>query len=393
MINTKAMELGTKRSCIRELFEYGLKRAREVGKENVYDFSLGNPSVPAPEGVNRTLVYKLDNCESTSLHGYTPASGTPEARKAIAKDLKERFGFPVRAENVFITSGAAPAMTAVLSALFVPDGEAVIIAPFFPEYKVFVENSGLKFVVVDADTEHFQIRFDLLEKLLNKNTQTVVVNSPNNPSGTVYSKETLEQLSSLLTRKSREFGHPIYLISDEPYRELVYDGIQLPFVPSIYPDTVICYSYSKSLSLPGERIGYVLVPDSCTDADKLFPAVAGAARAMGHVCAPSLMQKMVADCAVLRPDIESYDRNRKLLYNSLTSYGYKCARPQGAFYLFVKAPGGDAQAFSDYAKTFDLLIVPGADFGCPDFFRISTCVSYEMIQKSLPIFEKIIKSF
>ena len=252
--------------------------------------------------------------------------------------------------------------------------------------------AGAAFKVVAPDVPNFQIRLEAVEEMLTPNTVGIIVNSPNNPSGTVYTEETLRQLAALLTRKSQEYGHPIYIISDEPYRELVYDGVQAPFVPLIYPNTVVCYSYSKSLSLPGERIGYIYVPGEAADGKALYAAVAGAARSMGHVCAPSLWQKVIARCAHLRPDLEAYDRNRRALYEGLTAMGYEMAKPDGAFYLFIKAPGGDANAFSERAKLQDLLVVPGDGFGCPGYFRICYCVSYDMIQKSLPVFEKLIKT-
>ena len=275
-------------------------------------------------------------------------------------------------------------------ALAVEDGEILAIAPYFPEYKPFVENAGLAFKVVPPDVPNFQIKLEAVEEMLTEHTQAIILNSPNNPSGVVYTRETLEKLAELLTRKAAEYGHPIYLVSDEPYRELAY-GVEVPFVPAIYPDTVVCYSYSKSLSLPGERIGYVYVPKAATDSAALYAAIAGAARACGHVCAPSLWQKVIAKCANLRPDLEAYDRNRRMLYEGLTAMGYEMAKPDGAFYLFIKAPGGDANAFSEKAKQKDLLLVPGDGFGCPGYFRICYCVSPEMIQKSLPVFEKLIR--
>ena len=393
MLNSVALGLGTKRSCIRELFEYGNRRSAEIGRENVYDYSLGNPSVASPAGVNQALKALIEADTGVGLHGYTSASGDKPAREAIAADLNGRYGCNLTADNFFITCGAAPALTAALGALSVPEGEIIGIAPYFPEYAVFVAHTGMRFVTVPADKGSFQIRLDKLEEAITEHTQAVIVNSPNNPSGSVYSAETLAALGALLTKKGEKYGHPIYILADEPYRELVYDGLTVPFIPQIYANTVVCYSYSKSLSLPGERVGYVCVPDEAADAKALYAAVAGAARAMGHVCAPSLMQKMIVSCAGLRPDIEAYDLNRKLLYNALTAYGYRCAKPQGAFYLFAEAPGGDAQAFSDFAKQYDLLIVPGGDFGCPDWFRASTCVSTEMIQKSLPVFERVIKEY
>ena len=385
MINQTAYNLGANRSVIRDLFEYGRSRAAIVGPENVFDFSLGNPSIPAPAEVNDTIRDLLTDTDSLSLHGYTSAVGDYATRKAIAEDLNARYNADAAPEDFFIGCGAAPELVAVLKALAVPGGEVLAIAPYFPEYKPFAENAGLIFKVVPPDVPGFQINFEALESLLTANTQALILNSPNNPSGVVYSEATLEKLGELLKRKSEELGHPIYIISDEPYRELTY-GVTAPWVPHFYPSTVICYSYSKSLSLPGERIGYVYVPKSAADAPALYAAVAGAARAAGHVCAPALWQKVIARCTHLRPDLDSYDRNRKALYEGLTALGYEMAKPDGAFYLFIKAPGGDAVAFSEKAKQKDLLIVPGDGFGCPGWFRICYCVSYEMIQKSLPVF-------
>ena len=385
MINQTAYNLGANRSVIRDLFEYGRSRAAVVGEENVFDFSLGNPSIPAPDAVNDTIRDLLADTDSLALHGYTSAVGDFATRKAIADDLNARYNAGTAPEDFFIGCGAAPELVAVLKALAVPGGEVLAIAPYFPEYKPFSEGAGLIFKVVPPDVPGFQINFDALEKLLTANTQALILNSPNNPSGVVYSEATLEKLGALLTRKSEELGHTIYIISDEPYRELTY-GCAAPWVPHFYPNTVICYSYSKSLSLPGERIGYVYVPKSAAEAPALYAAVAGAARASGHVCAPSLWQKVIARCTHLRPDLDSYDRNRKALYEGLTALGYEMAQPDGAFYLFIKAPGGDAVAFSEKAKQKDLLVVPGDGFGCPGYFRICYCVSYEMIQKSLPVF-------
>ena len=391
MINPSAYALGANRSCIRELFEYGRQRAAIVGPENVYDYSLGNPSIPAPAGVNRALYEILEDTPSLLVHGYTSATGDLECRKAISDDLNARYGVSTRPEDFFIGCGAAPELVAVFRALAVPGGEMLAVAPYFPEYKPFAEEAGLSFKVVPPDIPHFQIDFATLEAMVNEHTQAVLINSPNNPSGVVYTRKTLEKLGALLGRKAREFGHPIYLVSDEPYRELAY-GVEVPFVPAIYPDTLICYSYSKSLSLPGERIGYVYVPEGAADHNALFAAVAGAARSCGHVCAPSLMQKLIARCAHLRPDLASYDKNRKALYEGLTAMGYEMAKPDGAFYLFIKAPGGDANAFSEKAKQKDLLLVPGDGFGCPGYFRICYCVSYEMIQKSLPVFRELLET-
>lgn len=391
MVSQEMYQLGAKRSCIRELFEYGLELARKIGPENVYDYSLGNPSVPAPGQVAEQLAALADR-DPVALHSYTPASGTVEARKRVADDITARTGREIFPEDLFFTCGAAPALTAVFSALRVENSEIVAIAPCFPEYAVFVEGTGSKFVLTPPDVPDFQIPMAALEERINEHTQAVIINSPNNPSGVIYSRETLKQLAEMLTRKSREAGHPIYLISDEPYRELAYDGTEVPFVPEIYGDTILCYSYSKSLSMPGERIGYICIPSWVTDNRQLMAAVMGAARVQGHVCAPSLMQQVIARCTDLRPDVDTYDRNRKLLYQSLTEYGYRCVRPQGAFYLFAEAPGGDAQAFSQRAKERGLLLVPGDDFGCPGYFRLSTCVDYDMIRRSLPLFRELIQA-
>lgn len=392
MVSETMYALGSKRSCIRELFEYGLKQAKVVGKENVFDFSIGNPSIPAPPEVNQAFVSIVQERDSLAVHGYTTAGGSDEARAAVAADLNARYDAKIRPQNLFFTCGAAPALIAAVRALAVEGAEIMAIAPYFPEYRPFVEANGPKFVVVPADRKSFQIRLDELESRITSHTQGVIVNSPCNPSGVVYTRETLERLGEVLTRKSREYGHPIYILADEPYRELSYDGAEPPFIPNIYPNTIVCYSYSKSLSLPGERIGYVCVPDQAEDSEKVYAAVAGAARVLGHVCAPSLQQLVVAKCAAVRPDLNAYDRNRTALYEALTEYGYRCAKPTGAFYMFVQAPGGDAQAFSDRAKEKNLLVVPGGDFGCPDYFRVSTCVDYDMIQRSLPVFKELIET-
>ena len=390
MINEKTYALGANRSCIRDLFEYGCQRAAIVGRENVYDYSLGNPSIPAPEAVNETIREILADTDSLAIHGYTSAVGDLACRKAIANDLNARFNAGVGPENLFIGCGAAPELTAVFSALAIPGGEILAIAPYFPEYKPFAESAGLRFKVVPPDVPGFQIDLAAVESMLSPNTQAIIINSPNNPSGVVYTEETLRALGDLLTRKGAEYGHPIYIVSDEPYRELAY-GVEVPFLPNIYPNTVICYSYSKSLSLPGERIGYVLVPNQAEDSGSLYAAIAGASRAHGHVCAPSLWQKVIARCAHLRPDLEAYDKNRRTLYEALTAMGYEMAKPDGAFYLFIKAPCGDAVAFSEKAKQKDLLLVPGDGFGCPGYFRICYCVSPEMIRKSLPVFKELIE--
>ena len=390
MINQKSYELGSNRSCIRELFEYGRARAAIVGAENVFDYSLGNPSIPAPKEVDEAIRAILLDTPSLAVHGYTSAVGDLATRQAIADDLNARFDAGVGAEDLFIGCGAAPELVSVFKALAVEKAEILAVAPYFPEYKPFAEGAGLVFKVVPPDVPDFQIKLDKVEEMLTANTVAIILNSPNNPAGTVYTRKTLEDLAALLKRKAEEFGHPIYIVADEPYRELAYGGVEVPFIPNIYADTVVCYSFSKSLSLPGERIGYVYVPKQAADHGALYAAVAGAARAAGHVCAPSLLQKVIARCVSLRPDLDSYDRNRKALYEGLLAAGYEVAKPDGAFYLFVKAPGGDAGAFSEKAKKKDLLVVPGDGFGCPGYFRVCYCVSYDMILRSLPIFAELV---
>ena len=395
MVNQTYYELGSAPSAIRELFAYGLKKAAEVGADQVFDYSLGNPSVPSPAAVNASIHAIVDEVPSIQLHGYSVAAGFESARQAVAADLSARSGFPVSASELFFTCGAAPALVSVVKALITDhDSEIIAIAPFFPEYRPFVTANGGKLVVVPPDTEAFQIRFDELAALIGEHTQGIIVNSPNNPTGVVYTEETLRKLAALLAEKSAAYGHPIYLIADEPYRELVYDGVKVPFIPAIYPHTIVCYSYSKSLSLPGERIGYVFVPAGCADAKAVYAAVAGAARAIGHVCPPTLVQRVIERCAAERPDLAAYDENRRLLYGSLTEMGYKCAKPDGAFYLFVKAPGGDANAFSEKAKLeHNLLLVPADSFGCPGWFRASYCVAHDMIERSLPHFKALIETY
>lgn len=391
MVNEKAYLYGSQRSAIRELFEYGNKMRKKVGKENVYDFSLGNPSVPAPRAVQEAFRDILDDTDPVMLHGYTSAQGSEETRRAIAAVMTLRSGMVIRPENFYMTCGAAASLTACFGALTVnPTSEFLALAPFFPEYRVFAEVLGAKLRVVPADETNFQIDLDCFASMLSPTTQGVIINSPNNPSGVVYSEETLRALARILTEKSLEYGHPIYLISDEPYRELVY-GEEMPaFLPAIYPDTLICYSYSKSFSLPGERIGYVCVPDCVTDAETVYAAIAGAARQFGFVCAPSLLQKVVARCADVLPDLTVYRRNRDLLYTSLSEMGYDCVNPDGAFYLFVRSPKGTGGEFSLRAKEKNLLVVSGESFGAKNHIRISYCVDTDMIERSLPVFSDLL---
>ena len=392
MVNQEYYNLGTAPSVIRQLFAYGLEQAAKVGADKVYDYSLGNPSIPAPKKVNESIKKIVDEMDSIKLHGYSMAAGFDTARAAVAKDLAARFGLDVKADELFFTCGAAPALISVIKALAVsPESEIMLVAPFFPEYVPFVEQNGARAVIVPPDTEHFQIDLEQVAARLSPNTQAIIINSPNNPSGVVYTEATLKALGALLEERSAQYGHPIYIIADEPYRELVYGGVTVPFIPCLYKNTVVCYSYSKSLSLPGERIGYVYVPSFAQDGPALYTAVAGAARVMGHVCPPSLMQMVIGRCAGERPDLAAYDENRQLLYNSLTEMGYTCAKPDGAFYLLVKAPNGDAKAFSEAAKLrHNLLVVPTDGFGCPGYFRLSYCVAKDMIKRSLPAFRAMI---
>lgn len=391
MINPESLALGTKRNTIMELADHGRRRAAIVGKENVFDFSIGNPSIPAQAEVQNAILDIMQNMDPLAVHSYTATMGDVHTRSAIAADLNARFGCDAKAEELLLCCGAAPEVSAACKALTTPGAEILVFAPYFPEYKPYIEQAGAIFRVVPADIPDFQLNFSALEAMLTPNTSAVIVNNPNNPVGTVYSAETIEKLAALLEKKSAEYGHRIYIIADEPYRELVYGGATVPFIPNIYPHTVVCYSYSKSLSLPGERLGYIYVPSAAEQGRDLYHAIIGAARAMGHVCAPSLMQLMLARCAHLQPDLEVYDRNRRTLVDALTANGYEMARADGAFYLFLKAPGGDDRAFSQKAMEKDLLLMPGSDFGCPGYLRLCYCVSYDMVVRSLPLFRALIE--
>lgn len=392
MLNETMYELGSKSSVIRELFAYGLERKKVVGADKVYDFSLGNPSIPAPVEVKQALMELLEE-PAEVLHGYSPASGDPEVRRVLAESVNRRFGTNFTADNFYMTVGAAASLNISINAVANPGDDFITFAPFFPEYTVWVENAKANMVVTPADTKSFQIDFDAFEKLLSPKTKGIIINSPNNPSGVVYSEETVKRLAALLEQKQKEYGTTIYLITDEPYREIVYDGVTVPYVTKYYANTIVCYSYSKSLSLPGERIGYIIVPDEVEDSKRVMAAVAGAGRALGYVCAPVLFQRAVAKCVDVTGDISAYAKNRDLLYKGLTELGYECVRPQGAFYLFVKSPEPDANAFSERAKKYDLLIVPSDSFGCPGYVRISYCVSEKTIVDSMPAFEKLIKEY
>lgn len=392
MINEKMMELGKVRSVIREIFEYGNKRRAEIGAENVLDFSLGNPSIPAPEKVSEIMARLIKDTDPVKLHGYTSAQGDPTVRKAISDSITQRFGAPSSPDLIYMTCGAAASLTITLNALVNTGDEVIALAPFFPEYRVFAEKAGANFKVVKCRESDFQIDFTALEGAINKNTKAIIVNSPNNPTGVVLSEETVVKLSELLNKKQAEFGISIYIICDEPYRELAY-GVNVPYVPNFYDNTIVCYSFSKSLSLPGERIGYIFVSPKTDIAADIYAAVCGAGRALGYVCAPSLLQYTVKECIGLTGDVEAYKENRDVLYNALVEYGYECAKPDGAFYLFMKSPESNAAAFCERAKKYELLLVPSDSFGYEGYVRISYCVSRQQIEKSLPAFKALMEEY
>ncbi|MDU6878271.1 pyridoxal phosphate-dependent aminotransferase [Clostridium tepidum] len=393
MISNEMLNLGKKRSVIRDIFEYGTARKKEIGAENVYDFSLGNPSIPAPDCVNEAIKELLETEDSIRLHGYTSAQGDLNVRKTISDYINNKYSTNLSPDNIYMTVGAAASLSICLKALSVPGDEFIVFTPFFPEYRVFIQNAGGKPVVVNSNEENFQIDIDKLTESITPNTKAVIVNSPNNPSGVILSEENIKTLCKVLKEKSDEYGHPIYLISDEPYRELVYDDIEVPYLTKYYNNTLVCYSFSKSLSLPGERIGYIVVSNEMEDWQNVYAAVCGAGRSLGYVCAPSLFQRVVAKCIGQTSDISVYKKNRDLLYNGLTELGYQCVKPDGAFYLFVKALEPDAYAFYEKAKKHELLLVPADDFGTPGYVRISYCVTTEQIKNSMPAFEKLAKEY
>ncbi len=393
MISEKMMMLGKKRSVIREIFEYGKKRAEESGKESIFDFSIGNPNVPAPECVNETIADLLEKEDPVLLHGYTSAQGDYSVRNIIADHINRKFGTGLAADNIYITVGAAASLTISIKAVALPDDEIIIFTPYFPEYKIFIEAAGAKIVVVSSDEKSFQVDVRKFEKAITEKTKAVIINSPNNPSGVVLSEDTISKLCEVMNNKSLEFGHPIYLISDEPYRELVYDDIEVPYLINYYDNTFVCYSFSKSLSIPGERIGYIAVSNRMQNPEDTYAAVCGAGRSLGYVCAPSLFQKVIAKCIDETADISIYKKNRDILFDELTRLGFHCIRPDGAFYLFVEAMEPDANIFCEKAKKYELLLVPGDDFGSPGYVRIAYCVKTEQIINSLTAFEKLSKEY
>ncbi len=393
MLSQKMLDLGKNGSVIREIAEHSQKRKAEIGSDKVFDFSIGNPNIPAPQCIENTIHNLLETCDSVLLHSYTSAQGDIETRKAIARNIKARFDFPADANLMYMTCGAAASLAISLKAIINEGEEVILLAPYFPEYTVYAENAGAVVKTVTCTEETFALDFDALNKAINKNTRAIIVNSPNNPTGVVFSESDIQKLANLLNEKQKEFGTTITIIADEPYRELSYDDVFVPYIPNYYDNTIVCYSYSKSLSVPGGRIGYILVSSNATDATDTFAAICGAGRALGYICAPTLLQKVVKECDGQLPDVSSYDKNRTLLYNSLTEMGYNAVHPDGAFYLFVKSLEPDAAAFCQRAKKHELLFVPSDSFGVTGYVRIAYCVSYTQIQNSLPAFQKLIDEY
>lgn len=393
MVNEQMYDLGAKSSVIREIFEYGKKRSAEIGKENVYDYSLGNPSVPAPQILNETIRELTSTMAPCELHGYTSAVGDNETRKAIADNLNEHFGTNFKMHNLYMTCGAAASLCISFKALTEKDDEIIVFAPYFPEYKVFINAAGAKTVEVKCNEEDLTINLEAFEKAINEHTKAVVINSPNNPSGVVVSEDIVKGLCDILRKKQQEYGKSIFLISDEPYRELVYGDVEVPYLTKYYENTIVCYSFSKSLSLPGDRIGYILVPDEVENFELIYKAVCGAGRSLGYVCAPSLMQFVIRKCVGKTADVSVYQHNRDLLLSAFAKLGFKTAKPDGAFYLFMKSPEKDAAEFCEKAKKYDLLLVPSDSFGFPGYVRLSYCVATDMIERSLPSFEALAKEY
>lgn len=392
MLSENMLQLGTNPSAIRDLFEYGNKRKAEIGADNVYDFSLGNPSVAAPNGVKEAIQELLEE-DVIALHSYTSAVGDAGLRQKLADYVNGQHGTTLTANNFYITVGAAASLTISLKALAEPEDEFIAFAPFFPEYRVFVEMTGSKLVVVQSDPKDFQLDLEAFEKAVTPHTKGVIINSPNNPTGVVITEEGIKEMCAILEKKQAEYGRDIFLIADEPYRELVYGDVKVPYLMNYYNNTIVCYSYSKSLSLPGERIGYIAVSDKAKDWKLVYAAICGAGRALGYVCAPSMFQKVISRCIGQTSDVSVYKKNRDLLYQALTEYGYRCIKPDGAFYLFVEALEEDAVAFAEKAKEYELLLVASDSFGTPGFVRISYCVSTEQIERSLPAFKKLAEAY
>ena len=393
MISEKMKPLVNNNSAIRAMFEEGNKLRAKYGAENVYDFSLGNPNVPAPEEVKEAIIDLVTNEDPVVLHGYMSNAGFEDVRQSIAESLNRRFGTNFTAKNLIMTVGAASGLNVILKTILNPGEEVIVFAPYFLEYGSYVRNYDGKLVEVSPDTSTFQPNLEELEQKITANTRAVIVNTPHNPTGVVYSEETIKKLAAILEAKQKEFGSVIYLISDEPYRELAYDGVEVPYLTKYYDNTVVGYSYSKSLSLPGERIGYLVIPDEVDGSEEVIAAAAIANRVNGSVNAPSLIQKVIGRCVDCQVNLEYYDRNRTTLYEGLTKLGLECIKPQGAFYLFVKSPVPDEKEFVAAAKKYNILMVPGSSFACPGYVRLAYCVSYECIQNSLPAFAKLMEEF
>lgn len=393
MISPKFRSMLKGESVIRKMNSQGNAIAEKIGAENVFDFSIGNPSVPAPENLNAVFEELLTGMDSVLLHGYSESHGILEVRKQIAASLQKRFGTPFSYKDIFMTSGACAAMAHAVRAVASPGEEIITFAPYFPEYKPYIEGAGVTLKIIPADTESFQINFDLLEQEISEKTAAVLINTPNNPSGVVYSTETVKRLAALLTQKSEELGHTIYLISDEPYREIVFEGVDNPFVSDYYADTIICYSFSKSLSLPGERIGYVAVNPACSTAELIIDMCAQISRCIGHNCPSSLIQYVAGRMCGETSDLTVYETNARMLYKELTAMGYTCQEPGGTFYMFPKALEEDAMAFCQKALEYNLVLVPGDSFGCPGYFRISYCVQTEKAERSVEAFKKLAKAY
>lgn len=393
MISEKMKPLVNNNSAIRAMFEEGNKLRAKYGAENVYDFSLGNPNVPAPEEVKEAIIDLVTNEDPVVLHGYMSNAGFEDVRQSIAESLNRRFGTNFAAKNLIMTVGAASGLNVILKTILNPGEEVIVFAPYFLEYGSYVRNYDGKLVEVSPDTSTFQPNLEELEQKITANTRAVIVNTPHNPTGVVYSEETIKKLAAILEAKQKEFGSVIYLISDEPYRELAYDGVEVPYLTKYYDNTVVGYSYSKSLSLPGERIGYLVIPDEVDGSEEVIAAAAIANRVNGSVNAPSLIQKVIGRCVDCQVNLEYYDRNRTTLYEGLTKLGLECIKPQGAFYLFVKSPVPDEKEFVAVAKKYNILMVPGSSFACPGYVRLAYCVSYECIQNSLPAFAKLMEEF
>lgn len=393
MLNEKMYALGNKRSIIREIFEYCKIRAGEIGPDKVFDFSIGNPSVEPPKEISEAIIDLINNENSVLLHGYTSAQGDLGVRRAIANEINEKFGAGVNENSIYMTCGAAASLTISLRALLNEGDECVVFAPFFTEYRVFVENAGGKLVVSTPMEKTFQIDVFDLERKITEKTRAIIMNSPNNPSGVVYNEETIKAVCKVLEKKQKEYGSPIYLIADEPYRELVFDDIKVPYLMNYYDNTIVCYSYSKALSLPGERIGYIAVSPRAQDSQKVYLAVCGAGRSLGYVCAPSLFQQVIKRTIGAKVNVNIYKENRDILYNALTEYGYECVQPDGAFYLFVKALEDDAYKFFEKAKKKEILVVPCDDFGVSGYVRIAYCVDKQRIVNALPAFKALAEEY